>query len=357
MLKNQIEALLKEWIDPHTGQDLITSRSLKRLEVHDDKIEADLTLGYPTKTYETELQKALQAHIASTTSLSLTLKVTTKIEPHVNGAHVPALKGVKNIIAVGSGKGGVGKSTVSFHLAQAIAQLGARVGVLDADIYGPSQPSMFGLKDKKPEVRDNKFVPLERDGMQTMSMGYLIGEEVPMIWRGPMIGKALQQIIADTAWDAIDYLVVDLPPGTGDIQLTLCQKIPVTGALIVTTPQDLALLDVRKACEMLKKLNVPILGIAENMSGHRCQSCGHHEAIFGEGGGEKIAGMIEAPLLAHIPLDRRIREKTDTGGFFSSDAPFAHADLFTALALKVTGKIACMPKDYSAKFPNIKIEG
>jgi ATP-binding protein involved in chromosome partitioning len=229
--------------------------------------------------------------------------------------------------------------------------------VLDADIYGPSQPSMFGLKNQKPDIHEGKFAPVVREGMQTMSIGYLIGEEVPMIWRGPMIGKALQQIIADTAWDAIDYLIVDLPPGTGDIQLTLCQKIPVTGALMVTTPQELALLDVRRACEMLKKLNVPILGVVENMSRHSCRSCGHQEAIFGEGGGAKIAATLDAALLACIPLDSHIRETTDTGGFFSNAATFKEAALFSELALKITGKISCMPKDYSAKFPTIKIEG
>lgn len=357
MLKNQIEAILQKWIDPHTDQNLIESKSLKRFEVTHEKVELDVTLGYPLGAYESVLSESLRSQIASVTPLPIELKLSVKIDAHVNGAHVPALKGVKNIIAVGSGKGGVGKSTVSFHLAQAIAKLGARVGVLDADIYGPSQPSMFGLTGTKPDISDGKFVPLVKNGMQTMSIGYLIGEDVPMIWRGPMIGKALQQIIADTAWDGIDYLIVDLPPGTGDIQLTLCQKIPVTGALVVTTPQDLALLDVRRACEMLKKLNVPILGVVENMSGHTCQACGHHEAIFGEGGGEKIATIIGETLFAHIPLDSRIREKTDSGAFFSNASDFHEAQLFEALALKVTGKIACMPKDYSSKFPTIKIEG
>lgn len=222
---------------------------------------------------------------------------------------------------------------------------------------GQVNPVCLVVMVKKPDVSDNKFIPIKRNDIETMSIGYLIGENVPMIWRGPMIGKALQQIVNDTAWDNLDYLVVDLPPGTGDIQLTLCQKIPVTGALIVTTPQDLALLDVRRAGEMLKKLNVPILGIVENMSGHTCQSCGHVEAIFGSGGGEKIAALFQETLFVHIPLDSHVREKTDGGSFFENEKAFKLASLFSELALKVTGKIASMPKDYSSKFPPIKIEG
>jgi len=357
VLKNQLETLLKEWVDPLTEQNLITSKSLKRLEIKDDQVQMDVVLGFPLGSLETSVREALTKLIKPVTNLAVQMNFATKIVPHVNGAHMPALKGVKNIIAVGSGKGGVGKSTVSFHLAQAISQLGARVGVLDADIYGPSQPSMFGLQGSKPEVVDGKFVPLQRQGLQTMSIGYLIGEAVPMIWRGPMLGKALQQIMTDTAWDNLDYLVVDLPPGTGDIQLTLCQKIPVTGAIMVTTPQDLALLDVRRAAEMLKKLNVPIFGFVENMSGYSCKTCGAKDAIFGEGGGQKIAELFGEKLLVHIPLDSDIRLKTDAGQYFTEGAAFHYNHLFAELALKVTSQMAAMPKDYSAVFPTIKIEG
>lgn len=357
MLRNQVEASLKEWVDPCTGYSPLQAKSLKRIDVTDDKIQIDLVLGYPFGAYEAAMRQSLLSHLSSVTSLPIDLSMSTKIEPHVNGAHVPALKTVKNIIAVGSGKGGVGKSTVSFHLAQALSRLGAKVGVLDADIYGPSQPSMFGLSKVKPEVQDGKFIPVTRNGIETMSIGYLIGEEMPMIWRGPMIGKALQQIVMDTAWQSLDYLVVDLPPGTGDIQLTLCQKIPVTGAIMVTTPQALALLDVRRAAEMLKKLNVPLLGFVENMSGHQCRACGQTEAIFGEGGGIKIADMFSVELLGHIPLDSGIRETTDAGDFFSESNHFHQTAIFDTLALKVASQIARMPKDYSGTFPNIKIEG
>lgn len=353
MLQAELEKLLSSWVDPYSGLDLIKSKSLKHIEMVRDNLTLQVTLGYPLgEDGRVNYVNALKNHLKQ----DIRIEITTKIEPRINGAKVPQLKNIKNIIAVGSGKGGVGKSTVSFHLAQSLAKLGSRVGVLDADIYGPSQPSMFGLQDSKPEIVDGKFIPVSKGGIQTMSIGYLIPEEVPMIWRGPMLGKALQQILVDTKWNDLDYLIVDLPPGTGDIQLTLCQKMPLTGGILVTTPQKLSLLDVRRAGEMLKKMNIPILGIVENMSGYTCESCGHEAHVFDEGGGEVLAKLFETSLLNRIPLDTGIRHFTDNGHFFS-DNKFNYETLFAELSRKVTGKIAAFPKDYSALFPNIKIEG
>lgn len=267
------------------------------------------------------------------------------------------VKGVKKIIAVGSGKGGVGKSTVAVNLALALAKNGANVGLLDADVYGPSQPLMLGAKGVKPVVENSRFKPIVRHGLQSMSMGYLVGEEAPMVWRGPMIGKALNQLIHETDWDNLDYLVVDLPPGTGDIQLTLCQKIPLNGAVIVTTPQDLALADVIRACEMLEKLSVPILGVVENMSYYHCSQCGHDEAIFGAGGGEKVAHKYKVDLLGHIPLDVHIREMTDNGKpTVVQDPDGVHAKAFAEIARQVVARLDAQPKDYSSVFPKVVVE-
>lgn len=265
-------------------------------------------------------------------------------------------KQIKKIIAVASGKGGVGKSTVSINLALALAKNGAKVGLLDADVYGPSQPAMLGAEGEKPALQDGKLLPIERHGILSMSIGYLIDAKAPMVWRGPMIGKAMEQMLDDTSWGELDYLVVDLPPGTGDIQLTLCQKFSVSGAVIVTTPQDLALLDVSRACEMFNKLNVPILGIVENMSVYHCPKCGHEEKIFGEGGGAKLAEQYQLILLGSIPLDIKIREMTDKGNppvVQAPDSPYAKA--FCDIASKVAATLAKQPKDYTHKFPKIVV--
>lgn len=283
--------------------------------------------------------------------------MTSKIEPHVGQKGLKRLPQVKNIIAVASGKGGVGKSTVSVNLALALAADGARVGILDADIYGPSQPLMLGITSS-PELKDkNTFFPIMAHGLQSMSIGYLIDEKTPMIWRGPMVSMALQQLVNNTAWDNLDYLVVDLPPGTGDIQLTLAQKIPVSAAVIVTTPQDLALLDARRAYEMFAKVNVPVLGIIENMSLHTCSQCGHQERIFGEGGGERFAAQYQTELLGQLPLDIQIREQTDSGKpTMVADPNGANAKTYQAIARRVAEKLSLQVKDYSHKFPNIVVK-
>ncbi len=267
------------------------------------------------------------------------------------------MKHIKKIIGVASGKGGVGKSTVAVNLALALARTGSQVGILDADIYGPSQPMMLNAVGVKPVLQDGGLLPVVRLGLQSMSIGYLIEETAPMVWRGPMIGKALQQLLQDTHWDALDYLIVDLPPGTGDVQLTLCQKIPVSGIVMVTTPQDLALSDVRRACEMFHKLNVPILGVVENMSIYHCPHCGHEEHLFGAGGGEKLAQQYGLTMLGSIPLDIKIREMTDSGHPPVAKEPAGpHAKAFYAVAEKVIAKLALQPKDYSSVFPKIVVE-
>lgn len=267
------------------------------------------------------------------------------------------VNGVKKIIAVGSGKGGVGKSTVAVNLALALAKNGSKVGLLDADVYGPSQPHMLDAKGVKPAVVDGRFAPVMRHGLKSMSMGYLVGEDAPMVWRGPMIGKALQQLIQDTDWGELDYLVIDLPPGTGDIQLTLCQRVPLNGAVIVTTPQDLALADVMRACEMLVKLSVPILGVVENMSYYHCPQCGHDEALFGAGGGDKVAHKYDVQMLGRIPLAVRIREMTDHGKpTVIQDPDSAEAHAFIKMAESVAARLAAQPKDYAGIFPKVVVE-
>ncbi len=263
---------------------------------------------------------------------------------------------VKNIIAIASGKGGVGKSTLAINLAIALSHH-ARVGLLDADIYGPSQPVMLAAAHEKAQVADHKLQPIMRCGLQTMSIGYLIDGTVPLAWRGPMLGKALQQLTFDTAWQALDYLVIDLPPGTGDVQLTMCQKVPVTAAIMVTTPQDIALVDVRRACEMFKKLNVPMLGIVENMSHFRCSHCGEITKLFSEGAAEKLKQAYGLPLLASIPFDQQLHQLTDTGqaGTLAATNPEIGA-IFNALAQKVHDEIIHRPRDHSHHLKNIKIE-
>jgi ATP-binding protein involved in chromosome partitioning len=268
--------------------------------------------------------------------------------------------GVKNIIAVASGKGGVGKSTVAVNLALALAAEGARVGILDADIYGPSQPLMLGI-DRAPEMRtegDKRVLePIIQYNIQSMSIGYLIDADTPMIWRGPMVSTALQQLLRDTHWDNVDYLIIDLPPGTGDIQLTLSQKIPVNGAVIVTTPQDIALLDARKAIAMFQKVRIPILGVVENMSTHVCKQCGHIEPIFGEGGGERMAAQYEVDLLGRLPLDIKIREQTDAGKpTVVAEPEGAITAEYRSIAQKVMAKLLVQPKNYAGRFPKIVIE-
>ena len=312
--REQIEAALGQITDPHLDMSLVEAKSVQEIRIEGDSVTVEIVVGYPCdrwgETLKGMVNEALSQHAGVS---SATVTVSHKIIAHSVQHGVKRLENVKNIIAVASGKGGVGKSTTSVNLALALASEGATVGLLDADIYGPSQPRMMGLSGQ-PESKDGKSLePMENYGVQTMSIGFLIDEETPMIWRGPMVTQALEQLLNDTKWRDLDYLIIDLPPGTGDTQLTLAQKVPVSGAIIVTTPQDIALLDARKGLKMFEKVEVPILGIVENMSTHICSECGHEEHIFGEGGGQTMAGEAGIDLLGALPLEMGIRLQADSG--------------------------------------------
>lgn len=353
----QIEASLGEFLDPYLKQDLRTAKVVRGVEVQEQLIRIRLVYGFPLEGVKKQLIAALQEHLLPLTGkIPVEIEVSSEISAHAGGRGLKGLPQVKNIIAIASGKGGVGKSTTAVNLTLALAAEGARAGILDADIYGPSQPLMLGAA-LAPGSREAKvLLPVIRHGVQSMSIGYLIDEKAPMVWRGPMVSMALQQLLHDTQWDNLDYLVIDLPPGTGDIQLTLAQKIPVSGALIVTTPQDLALLDARRAYEMFLKVHVPVLGIIENMSVHVCGNCGHAEKIFGEGGGEKLASQYGIELLTSLPLDKTIREQTDGGlPTVAADPEGTNALLYREAARQVAAKLAMQTKDYSHRFPNIVV--
>lgn len=358
MLQNEIESQLGQYHDTYLEKDWLAAKVIKSVQVLSNEVVIEMTLGYPTEGIKeerrAELTKLLEPLIADR---KVTVKWITQIDAHVGRPGMALLKNVKNIIAVASGKGGVGKSTIAINLACALAKEGGRVGILDADIYGPSLPTLLGTAGTKPIIQDRSIEPIERYGIQSMSIGYLVDANAAMVWRGPMLGKALEQLMHDTKWDALDYLIVDLPPGTGDVQLTLCQKMPVSGAVVVTTPQDLALLDVRRACEMFNKLNVPLLGVVENMSVYHCPHCGHEEKIFGEGGGKKLAQEFDLTMLPSIPLDLSIREMTDSGCPPVVKEPESrYAKTFCEMARKVAGRLALQAKAYSLNIPKVVVE-
>jgi len=356
--KAAVEELLKTLIDPNVETDLITAKSVKNIMIEDNNVSVTIELGYPAKSYLDTLQAMVKEKLQGFAGVgSVMVNVTSNIISHSVQQSLQPIPNVKNIIAVASGKGGVGKSTTSVNLALALAAEGATVGILDADIYGPSIPTMLGLSGYPASDDGKRMNPKVSFGVQTISIGYLIEEDQPMIWRGPMVTNALQQLLKDTNWDNIDYLIVDLPPGTGDIQLTLSQQIPVTGAVIVTTPQDIALIDAQRGLGMFEKVNVPVLGIIENMSMHICSNCGHEEAIFGEGGGEAMAKKNNIELLGSLPLDIKIREFADSGRPTVAAAPDGRpTEIYKSIARKMAGKLALQGKDYSSKFPNIVIK-
>ena len=342
---------------PHTQRSLGSEKALVSAEVRGNDLHVVLRFAYPV----VHLQAALLEAIATATgyaAANIQLHIDSNIAVHKVQQGVNTIAGVKNIIAVASGKGGVGKSTTTTNLAIALSKMGARVGVLDADIYGPSQPTMLGVADLKPEQRDGKFIPVVSEGgIQTMSIGFMIDTDQAVVWRGPMVSQALQQLLFQSQWDDVDYLFIDLPPGTGDIQLTLSQKIPVTASVIVTTPQDIALLDARKAVDMFAKVNIPILGIVENMAMHVCSNCGHAEAIFGSDGGKALADKLSVPLLAQLPLSLPIRVAMDAGqGAALHSKETAIADLYQQAAWQVALKVADMGRDFSGRFPKIVVE-
>lgn len=356
--KDQLETAIAGFTDPNIGGDLVKAKAVKDIRVDGGKAEVDIVVGYPCDRYKKEMEAGLQAAVKNVAGLEACLfNISHKITAHSVQHGVKRMSNIKNIIAVASGKGGVGKSTTSVNLALALASEGAVVGLLDADIYGPSQPRMMGLSGN-PESKDGKSLePMENYGVQTMSIGFLIDEESPMIWRGPMVTQALEQLLNDTNWRDLDYLIIDLPPGTGDTQLTLSQKVPLSGAVIVTTPQDIALLDARKGLKMFEKVEVPILGIVENMSMHICSSCGHEEAIFGSGGGEKMAGESDVQMLGVLPLDIKIRMQVDDGKPTVISEPDGRiAEIYREIARKTAAKLSRQAKDFSAKFPNIVIQ-
>jgi ATP-binding protein involved in chromosome partitioning len=356
--EQQVQDALKNLVDPNTKKDFVASKSVRGIKVDGDKVAVDVLLGYPAKSQlelvREQVTKALKA-LPGVGGVSVNVQM--KIVSHAVQRGVKLVPGIKNIIAVASGKGGVGKSTVAVNLALALAAEGASVAVLDADIYGPSQPTMLGIRGR-PESRDGKSLePMEGHGLQAMSIGFLIDIETPMVWRGPMVTQALEQLLNETKWREVDYLVVDLPPGTGDIQLTLAQRVPVTGAVIVTTPQDIALMDARKGLKMFEKVGIPILGIVENMSVHICSKCGHEEHIFGEGGGERMGKDYSIELLGALPLDIQIREQADSGRpTVVSDPEGRVSQIYKQIARRVAVKIAEKAQDHTAAFPKIVIQ-
>ncbi|MFN3883174.1 MAG: iron-sulfur cluster carrier protein ApbC [Rhodocyclaceae bacterium] len=354
-----IQEALKSVIDPNTGKDLVSTRSAKNIKIDGNDVALDVELGYPAKSQIDPIRKIVIDAIKAIPEVgNVSANVYQKIVSHAVQKGVKLIPGVKNIIAVASGKGGVGKSTTAVNLALALAAEGANVGLLDADIYGPSQPQMLGIPDSQPESTDGrKLEPMVAHGIQAMSIGFLIDPETPMVWRGPMVTQALNQLLGDTNWKDLDYLVVDLPPGTGDIQLTLAQQVPVTGAVIVTTPQDIALLDARKGLKMFEKVGIPILGIVENMSIHICSKCGHEEHIFGEGGGKKMCEDYEVEFLGALPLDKNIREQVDSGHpTVVADPNGRVAEIYRTIARRIGVKIAEQAKDHSSKFPTIVVQ-
>lgn len=352
-----VDALAKV-IDPNTGTSLTDQHPAKNLRVDGGAVSFEIGLGYPARSQLAYFREQLVAAVQTVPGVErVDPTITSRIVAHAVQRGVQLLPKVKNVVAVASGKGGVGKSTTAVNLALALAAEGATVGVLDADIYGPSQPTLLGLADAKPDSEDGKTMqPLRSHGVQVMSIGFLVEPDNAMIWRGPMATQALDQLLRQTNWQDLDYLIVDMPPGTGDIALTLAQRVPLTGAVIVTTPQDIALIDARRGIRMFEKVNVPILGVIENMAMHTCSNCGHVEHIFGEEGGKRMAQELGVDYLGALPLHISIRAQADSGKpTVASDPEGELAGLYKAMARRMAATIARRSKDYSAKFPTITV--
>jgi len=356
--EGDVSARLATIVDANVGKDLVAAKSVRSIKVDGADVTVDIQLGYPAKSQHAALRNRVAEAIAGLPGAGrVSVNVTQKITAHAVQRGVKLVPGVKNVVAVASGKGGVGKSTTAVNLALALAAEGAKVGILDADIYGPSQPTMLGITGRPESVDGKTLEPMEAYGLQAMSIGFLIDLDTPMVWRGPMVTQALEQLLKDTRWRDLDYLIVDMPPGTGDIQLTLSQKVPVTGAVIVTTPQDIALIDARKGLKMFEKVGVPIVGIVENMSIHVCSKCGHAEHIFGAGGAEAMCKDYDVPFLGSLPLDIRIREQADSGRpTVVADPDGKVAEMYREIARKTAVAVARKAEDFSAKFPSIVIQ-
>ena len=355
--QEQVHSVLKEAVDPNTGKDFVATKSARNIRIEGANVALEIELGYPAKTQLDRIRKLVAQKLRAIPGVgTVSVEVSSKIVSHSVQRGVKLVPGVKNIVAVASGKGGVGKSTTAVNLALGLAAEGASVGILDADIYGPSQPTMLGITGR-PESKDGKTLePMVGHGIQAISIGFLIDIDTPMVWRGPMVTQALEQLLKDTRWRDVDYLVVDMPPGTGDIQLTLAQKVPVTGAVIVTTPQDIALIDAKKGLKMFEKVGIPILGVVENMSTHICSNCGHEEHIFWQGGAERMCREYGTELLGSLPLDINIREQVDSGKpTVIADPDGRAAETYRAIARRLAVKIADSAKDMTSKFPNIVV--
>ena len=348
---------LQTVVDPNTGKDFVSTKSIRGLSIDGADVSFELVLGYPAKSQHASWRQALIQAARSVGGVgNVSVGVRTEVIAHAVQRGVQLMPNVKNIVAVASGKGGVGKSTTAVNLALALAAEGASVGVLDADIYGPSQPMMLGISGRPESIDGQNMEPLVNHGVQVMSIGFLVNPDEAMIWRGPMATQALEQLLRQTNWKDLDYLIVDMPPGTGDIQLTLSQRVPMTGAVIVTTPQDIALLDARKGVAMFDKVGVPILGLVENMAVHVCEKCGHAEHIFGEDGGKRYAAEKGIDYLGALPLTMKIRQQADSGcPTVVADPDGEVAAIYKAVARQVAIKVAAKAKDFTSKFPSIKI--
>ena len=356
--EQQVQSVLSEITDLSTGKDYVKSKEARNIRIDGCNVALDIVLGYPARSVVESIRKQVTDKLSTIPGVgSVNVDVSSKIVSHSVQRGVKLIPGVKNIIAVASGKGGVGKSATAVNLALALAAEGASVGILDADIYGPSQPQMLGITGRPESLDGKNLEPMMAHGIQAMSIGLLVDTDSPMVWRGPMVTQALQQLLNETRWHDVDYLIIDMPPGTGDIQLTLAQKVPVTGAVIVTTPQDIALLDARKGLKMFEKVGIPIIGIVENMSTHICSSCGHEEHIFGAGGGDKMCKDYSTELLGSLPLDIRIREQTDAGRpTVVADPDGQVAEIYRSIARRIAVKVDELSQDYSELFAKIVIE-